>query len=141
MPPKKPEARASPRNAPPPVVKDASLPETKQATTADTVKVRTLKESAGATESEFIRSVSGRKRNLVVELLESDPRLRRAVTPLAENTDIPEEACRRTVDRLARSAQAGFSHAQYNLAGRYFRGPGLPKDLQTAQKWLTRAVE
>lgn len=141
LPPKKPEARNSPRNAPPPVVKDASPPETKQATTADTVKVRALKESAGATESEFIRSVYGRKRNLVVELLESDPRLRRAVTPVAENTDIPAEARRRTVDRLARLAQAGFSHVQYNLVGRYFRGPGLPKDLETAQKWLTRTAE
>ena len=141
LPPKKPEARNSPPNVPPPIVKDASPPKTKQATTADTVKERALKESAGATESEFIRSVSGRKRNLVVELLESDPRLRRAVTPVAENTDIPEEARRRTLDRLARSAQAGFSHAQYNLAGRYLRGQGLPKDLETAQKWLTRAAE
>ena len=52
LPPKKPEARNSPRNGPPPVVKDASPPETKQATTADTVKERALKESAGATESE-----------------------------------------------------------------------------------------
>lgn len=99
------------------------------------------KTSPGSVESEFVRAVSGRKRNLVVDLLEADARTRRAVTPPPEASAIPEQARTRTLERLNRAAQAGFSHAQYNLAGRYLRGETVPKNLATAQKWLTRAAE
>lgn len=99
-------------------------------------------EAANATaQNEFVRALSGRKRDLVVDLLAGDARTRRAVTPPADDSNIPEQARTRTLDRLTRAANAGFSHAQYNLAGKYLRGEDVPKDLGTAQKWLTRAAE
>lgn len=99
------------------------------------------KAASGSVEVEFLAAVSGRNRELVADLLEADPRLRRAVTQGSENADMPEQARRRTIERLSRSAETGFAHAQYNLASRYIRGDGLPQDMKAAQKWLTRSAE
>lgn len=95
----------------------------------------------GTLESEFLNAVSGRKRNLIVKVLEGDARTRRALTEKSDAADIPEQARTRTLDRLNKAAQAGFPHAQYNLAGKYLRGEHVPRDLATAKKWLTRAAE
>ena len=67
--------------------------------------------------------------------------MRRVVTKQAEVSNIPEQARTRTLARLNKAAQAGFSHAQYNLAGKYLRGEDVPRDPATAEKWLTRAAE
>lgn len=119
----------------------APIPEPKPGIAESPPQEAARKASSGSVEVEFLTAVSGRKRELVADLLEADPRLRRAVMQGSESADMPEQARRRTVERLSRSAEAGFAHAQYNLASRYLRGDGLPKDMKTAQKWLTRSAE
>lgn len=123
----------------PPITRAESSAES--APSASTREAQTASTQQDAAESEFIRAVSGRKRNLVVEVLRGDARMRRAVTPQTEPSNIPEQARDRTLARLNKAAQAGFAHAQYNLAGKYLRGEDVPKDTANAQKWLTRAAE
>lgn len=106
----------------------------------------TLPEGAKTTspatiENEFLRAVSGRKRKLIVDVLNGDARIRRALTQQPDAADIPELARTRTLERLNKAAQAGFPHAQYNLAGRFLRGETVPRDMAVAQKWLSRAAE
>lgn len=112
------------------------------ADSTDTVSPeRAEKTLPGPVENELLRAVSGRKRNLIVDVLNGDARLRRALTQQSDAAEMPEQARTRTLARLNKAAQAGFPHAQYNLAGKYLRGETVPRDMATAQKWLTRAAE
>jgi hypothetical protein len=64
-------------------------PATEASTTQNTFQAAPREASSGSADNEFVAAVSGRKRNLVVDLLEADPRLRRAVTQGSENVDMP----------------------------------------------------
>lgn len=122
--------------------------------TASTSRARTAPDRAGspsredtektspeALERVFLNAVSGRKRDLIAEVLDGDTRIRRALAQQPDTADIPEKARARTLARLNKAAQAGFPHAQYNLAGTFLRGDIVPRDMAAAQKWLTRAAE
>jgi hypothetical protein len=110
--------------------------------TAETIAVEARTGSrASAGGNELIQAVRGRKRELVVQILETDTRLRQAVTPRPDSVRITEQARTKTLQRLRKSATSGFPHAQYNLAGKYLRGEDVPKDSAEAVKWLTRAAQ
>lgn len=91
--------------------------------------------------SDFVQAVTGRKRDLVVQMLSSDKRLRQATTPRADAGTVPEQTRRKTLARLNKAARAGYPHAQFNLAGKYIRGDDVPKDPGEAFKLLTRAAQ
>jgi TPR repeat protein len=97
--------------------------------------------SPATIENEFLRAVSGRKRNLIVDVLNGDARIRRALTQQPDVADIPEQARTRTLERLSKASHAEFPYAQYNLAGKLLRGETVLRDMAAAQKWLTRAAE
>ena len=122
-----PPAPAAARNKPAPAIPPP--------TTAPAAKGGTAAGNA------FVQAVSGRKRDLVVKLLGSDDRLRQAVTPRPGSVPVPEQARQKTRDRLEKAANAGFSHAQYNLAGKFLRGEDVPVDRAQALKWISRAAQ
>lgn len=95
----------------------------------------------GPGDNPFVYAVSGRKRELVEKMLASDKRLQQAVTPRPAGVTIPEQARRKTVERLQKAAASGFSHAQFNLARKYLHGEDVPKDRTEAVKLLTRAAQ
>lgn len=92
-------------------------------------------------ESEFLDAVGGPQRELVLQLLAEDRRLRDAILPRAAAEDIPAEAQRRTLERLRQAADGGFPHAQYNLAVKLLRGEDVARDPDQAQKRLNKAAE
>ena len=96
--------------------------------------------STAAGGNAFIQAVSGRKQDLVEKMLASDRRLQQAVTPRPASADIPEQARQKTMQRLQKAADAGFAHAQFNLARKFLHGEDVPKDQATAIKLLTRAA-
>ena len=98
--PAKPDVSASPSQSAqsPPVPQSgiqrgagpAQTPEPKPGIAESPPQEAARKASSGSVEVEFLAAVSGRERELVADLLEADPRLRRAVTQGSDSTDMPE---------------------------------------------------
>ena len=100
--------------------------------TANTSPEGTKSTSPATIENEFLRAVSGRKRNLIVDVLNGDARIRRALTQQPDVADIPEQARTRTLERLSKAAHAEFLYTQYNLAGKLLRGETVLRDIAAA---------
>jgi TPR repeat protein len=128
-----------PATKPAPPVRQAS-PERQAAAQAAPVKPSAAQGGGTAGGNEFIQAVKGRKRQLVVKSVESDPRPQQAITPRPESAKVPDQARQKTLARLKKAAAAGFPPAQYNLAGKFLRGEDTPKDMAAALKWLSRAA-
>jgi TPR repeat protein len=109
--------------------------------TANTSPEGAKSTSPATIENEFLRAVSGRKRNLIVDVLNGDARIRRALTQQPDVADIPEQARTQTLERLSKAAHAELPYTQYNLAGKLLRGETVLRDMAAAQKWLTHAAE
>jgi len=93
------------------------------------------------TLNEFVQSVSGKNRELVLKILAADRRLLKTIEPTKPEITAPKEAREKSIVRLETAAQQGFPAAQYNLAGKLLRGEDMNKDVAEARKWLTRAAE
>jgi hypothetical protein len=138
--PRKTASRTPPVPKPEPRASQAS-PERRAEAQATPVEPSTAQGGATSGGNEFIQAVKGRKRQLVVKSVESDPRLEQAITPRPESVKVPDQARQKTLTRLKKAAAAGFPPAQYNLAGKFLRGEDTPKDTAAALKWLSRAAE
>lgn len=117
----------------------ASEPRTQEqkpvgATGSDTPRSR-------GSENEFVRSVRGEKRDLVIQVLDVDTRTRQAVTARKAHLKSTKQARARTLQRLRKATAAGYPHAQYNLAGKYLRGEDVEKSPEEARKLLARAAQ
>ena len=61
--------------------------------------------------NEFVQSVSGKNRDLVLKVLEADRRLLKTIEPAEQENSILQEARDRSLDRLRQAAQQGFPAA------------------------------
>ena len=91
--------------------------------------------------NDFVQSVSGQNRELVLKVLSADRRLLKTIQPAAGESSVPRDAREKSLDRLRQAARQGYPAAQYNLAGKLLRGEDVQKDVAEARRWLTRAAE
>jgi len=62
--------------------------------------------------------------------------------PVKPKTDAEKaELLKKTIETEKRRAEAGSDSAQYDVGMRYFRGDGVEKNLEEAEKWLERSAK